>query len=1165
MRALPLLPGLVAALALLPTPSAAVPPDAAPRADRPEGVPVSALPAAPAAPGAGGSRIHLLGGSFDPLSQRLDFSSVALEDGAGAEDPYGLVQLLPGALDARRELEAAGVRFYGYVPDDAFQVRLSGEARRLLAAHPAVRWVGEWRPGYRVHPRLWPGADRTPVPELRLHAFPDASAGKLAARLTAEFPTVTLVHLREGGPAPAARLSVPGSVRDALVARAASLPGVAFLEPYDPPSLHNVDASGPVQGNTASPQGRTIFARGITGTGQIVAVSDSGCDSDICFFRHLNGVTAVTDAATTVPPEMGPLHPTRKVIGYWVQPGATAYDNDNVCSSSSTSFHGTHTSGTVVGDNLATPSSPTNAGVDFGDGMAPNGQLLFQDVGDDASGCLSGLSDLEAMFLQALRGGARVHSNSWGGTTYGVYAGDDQSTDRFLFDHEEMAIFYSAGNEGTPVPPRTSTIGSPGVSKNAVTVGALGHGTSTTVTSFSSRGPTADGRVKPDVMAPGSSTVSAGGNTSHTDLGCATRSLSGTSMSCPTAAGAAALLRQYFADGFYPSGSKNPADARELSAPEVKAVLLNGTYPLPVGGTFGSGSYGWGRVFLDSNLYFSGEARKLRLSSLPNAQGLVTGETRSLTVTVSSGEELRATLVWSDPEATLGAARALVNDLDLVVSDGTRSWRGNVLSTTGESVEGGSADAVNNVEQVRLPVPGAGTYTITVTAARVPGNGRPGTSRQGYALAVSNRSCATAVSAAPSNLVATSDAVMGVNLSFSPASGSSATQVYRAEGDCGSPASAFVPVGTATGGTYHDARAQGGQTYAYRLRGSDGCGEGPASSCTSIVPAGRCDLLPEFDGLSSAAADVPNCRVVLTWAPGTVRCASPSGPARYNVYRSRTPGFTPSSESLVASVAGTRYEDQTPGLSTGTTYFYVVRMEDGTRGSSGPHGGNEEGNLVERFATAVGAPGTSGGGFTDGAGDGGALLAPEAPWAISDKEARSGGFSYHSGPRDGFYPANTCAALTTPSLVLGTNAVLSYWVRYNLEVNWDGVVVEVSTNGGSSWSDLPPTSPSGYPGTLSETGAPPVNACAYSATHGAFTGPGQNDALTPWTRYETSLSAHAGKTVKVRWRLTSDPGLEFEGFYLDDVSVTNAAGPGACAPVTFDPAPDTGLPGPGKK
>lgn len=1164
MRVLPpLLPGLVVALTLLSMPSPAAAPRESSAEDRLERVPVSAL--APAAQAAGESRIRLLGGSFDPLSQRLDFTSVSLDGSAAEGDAYGLVQLLPGSLDARAELEAAGIRFFGYVPDDAFQVRLSPEARQLLARHPAVRWVGEWRPGYRVHPRLWPGTDPAPVPELRLHAFPDASAAKLAARLQAEFPSVVLVHLRDGGAAPSARLAVPTSVRDAFVSRAASLPGVAFLEPYAPPVLHNVDSSGPLQGNAPSPQGRTIFARGLTGTGQVVAVSDSGCDDDLCYFRNLNGVTAVTDASTTLPPALGPLFPTRKVIGYWVQPGATAYDNNNVCDTSATSFHGTHTSGSAVGDSLTTPSSPTDPGVDTGDGMAPNAQLLFQDVGDDASGCLTGLSDLEAMFLQALTGGARIHSNSWGGATWGVYSGDDQAADRFLFDHEEMAIFFSAGNEGTIKPPHTSSIGSPGVSKNAVAVGALNHGNSTLIVSFSSRGPAADGRVKPDVVAPGTSTVSAGGNTSHTDLGCATRSLSGTSMSCPTVAGAAALLRQYFSDGFYPSGTRNAADKRELSAAEVKAVLLNGTLPLPAGGVFGGGDYGWGRVFLDSNLYFAGEARKLRLTSVPNAEGLVTGDSRSITVEVSAGEEMRATLVWSDPEATLGAARALVNDLDLVVSDGTRSWRGNVFSTSGESVEGGAADAVNNVEQFRLPSPAAGTYTISVTASRVAGNGRAGTARQGYALAVSNRSCATAVSAAPTNLVATSDPVMGVNLSFSPAPGSRQTQVYRATGDCTRPVSAFVPVGLAGGSTFLDARAQGGEGYAYRLRGSDGCGEGPVSACTSITPAGRCDLVPAFDGLAAAVADVPNCRVVLSWTAGTVRCAAPSGPARYNVYRSRTPGFTPSAENLVASVAGTRHEDQTPGLSTGTTYFYVVRMEDGTGGSAGPHGGNEEGNLVERFATAVGA-GTSGTSFSDGAGDGGARLAPAAPWAISDKEAKAGRFSYHTGPRGGFYPANTCSALTTPTLVLGTNAVLSYWVRYNLELQWDGVVVEISTDGGATWNDLPPTDPPAYPGALSDTGTPPVNACAYPATHGAFTGPVGNASLTDWTLYRTTLSSYNGRTVRIRWRLTSDPGLEYEGFYLDEVSVTNAAGPGACAPVGLDPAPDTGgLTGVGKK
>lgn len=1099
---------------------------------------------------AGGQKVRLEAGEFDPLKERLDFSAVNLEVEAAGEPEYGLVQFAPGQEAIRKVLESAGVRFFGYVPDGAFQVRLTPESLRLLAEHPAVRWVGEWAPGFRVSPRLWPG---TPFhPQLTLVAFPDASIDDLSRLLVTEFPAVARSFVSLDPSFPVARLAVPESLREAFLARAASLSGVAWIEPYVPMVLHNVDSSGPIQGNAPSPGGRTIFARGLTGTGQIVALSDSGCDDDMCFFRNLNGVNAVTDASNTVPPAIGPLFPGRKVIGYWVQPGATAYDNNAVCSDSSNQFHGTHTSATAVGDNFLTPSSPTDPGVDTGDGMAPNAQLLFQDVGNDNTGCLDGLTDMTALFLQALRGGARVHSDSWGGSTAGAYTTDDWTVDRFLSEHEEMTIFFSAGNSG----PAIGTTGSPANAKNAIAVGALGHGNSTTAASFSSRGPTTDGRVKPDLTAPASSIVSAAGDSDHASANCSIKSLTGTSMACPTAAGAAALLREYFATGFYPTGRKSGGDSLESSAPLVKAVLLNGTLPLPSPGAFGNGDYGWGRVFLDNNLYFDGDSRKLRVWNLANTEGLISGETRSFTVTVPAGQELRVTLVWADPEGTLGAARALVNDLDLSVSGASRKWLGNVLDpASGESAQGGAADRVNNVEQVRLSNPASGTYTLTVTAWNVPGNGRAYTDRQGFALVASFGACRSGVTAAPSGLAAASHPVMGTNLSFTPAAGASATQLYRAEGGCSALPGSFRYVGTSTGSTYTDARAEGGRTYGYRIRGVDACGEGPVSSCVPATPAGRCDLVPAFDGIVSAVAGSPSCQVHVTWAAAKPSCAS-SAPIIYNVYRSTTPGFLPNHDTLRASVvSGTSWDDRAPGFVPGMTYHYVVRAEEPSPFGPGPHGGNEESNLKRLFATPSGSPGSLGT-FSDGGGDGTAWLSVEPPWQLTRTQAQAGTYSYHNAPDGVTYPPDTCASLTTPALALGTNSVLSYWARYNLEFQWDGVVVEISTDGGSTWDDLPPTNPAGYPDTFFQTGSEPANACKYISTQGAFTGPKDNPGLTAWTRYQTNLSPrYDNRTVRIRWHFSSDPGAEFDGFFLDTIAVTNVFVPSPCAPIARTPLP----------
>ncbi|MDX1584809.1 MAG: S8 family serine peptidase, partial [Thermoanaerobaculia bacterium] len=583
------------------------------------------------------------------------------------------------------------------------------------------------------------------------------------------------LRITEDDWAPRLVVAVPLGNRDAFVRAAAELEAVAWMEPWRSVKLHNNNALGPIQSGTTGENSRTIFAQGITGTGQIAAVADSGADIDMCFFRNLNGNEAVTPASETIAPETGALFPANKVIGYWVQENADAYDDNESCDDAPTGFHGTHVAGSVVGDNLANPSSPSDPGIDRGDGMAPNGQLLFQDIGA-ANGCLIINDRVRLLFEQAFRGGARVHNNSWGADTAGEYTILDAEVDRFLFENSDMAIFVSAGNHGSA----PETVGSPAVSKSVFAVGAVGSGESTTIAGFSSRGPATDGRIKPDIVAPGSSITSAFGDAESGNGNCATGAKSGTSMASPITAGAAMLLRQYFADGFYPSGSRNESDRFEPSGVLVKAALLNGTNPLPEDGEFGGNDYGWGKVLLDSNLYFQGEDRDLRVFDLPNLQGLRSGLSHDYEITVDEGEELRVTLTWFDPEATLGAATQLVNDLDLEVTNGTETYLGNQFGETGVSITGGEPDSLNTTEQVRLPSPDPGTYTITVRGTSIPGTGRLFTDRQGYALVVSSARCESDVVSAPTGLNAGTNPVFGIDLSWTPASDSSSTQIYRA-------------------------------------------------------------------------------------------------------------------------------------------------------------------------------------------------------------------------------------------------------------------------------------------------------------------------------------------------------------------------------------------------
>jgi hypothetical protein len=249
---------------------------------------------------------------------------------------------------------------------------------------------------------------------------------------------------------------------------------------------------------------------------------------------------------------------------------------------------------------------------------------------------------------------------------------------------------------------------------------------------FSSCGPTSDGRIKPDLTMPGSNIVSARNDTNVASNNCATTTMSGTSMASPAAAGMAALARQYYTGGFYPTGAAVAANAFTPSAALVKATLLNSTQTMTGTGTgpVPNNCQGWGRVLLDDTLFFTGQARTLFATDDAGfAQG-ATGQTKTFTVQVAAGQALRATLAWTDFPSTPAASVNLNNDLDLTVSGPSGTFLGNVFANS-QSTTGGTADRRNNVEQVTILAPAAGSYTITVRAFNVPSSAQP------FALVVS--------------------------------------------------------------------------------------------------------------------------------------------------------------------------------------------------------------------------------------------------------------------------------------------------------------------------------------------------------------------------------------------------------------------------------------------
>lgn len=1144
-------------------------------------------------------------GIFDPLRQTLDGRAIGAAPAQAGEPLYAIVQFQSAQLKQDREaLRANGIEFLGYVPNNAYYVRLNGQSLASVRGSAGVRWAGTVDPALKLDANLWQAARANSVArqadgqyELILRAFDGVSSAAIAQRVRAQVPGAEVTMRSERvEAAPYVRVKVDAASLDALIQAATAIDGVYHVAPWIPTETTNAAGIAALQGNITgncagsgpictgpTPVGLThtpMFDHGITGSGQIVAVADSGTTPNAAWFTTLDKGAGPHQEITfaqnppPMPPALGTLYPDNKIIGYWTQPGGPIdYDF--------TSGHGTHTTGTVVGDTAGTfgaasylPSTPYLANHDLADGMAPNAQLLMQDAGP-ASATSIIIQDFEGTLKQAYDAGARVHNNSWGAKTGGQYSDNDQNLDRVTFDNEGLLVVVSAGNDVSGA----MATGSPGNAKNALTVGALGHGGSLVKASYSNNGPTRDGRMKPDLAAPGSSVVSARNASSVTSTITAplTQTMSGTSMAAPTVSGNAALAREYFADGFYPRGyaydgldidriffdgfddaapaAGAPVDLYNPTGAVMKAVLLNATVPTTSPVAMPNTSTGWGRPWLDGNLWFKetmpggDDSRRLRVFERPNAAGLETGDVNEYVIDhVEAGVEFRATLTWFDAEAAAGAVSTLVNNLDLeVVAPDNTTYLGNQFSGS-ISVAGGSADAKDTVEQVRFAAPVEGRYVIRVKAASVPGNGRPSTDLQGYGLAVSGKFGMPDPTpfAAPTALAITANGGAGISVGATAAPDAQGFQLYRADGTCA----------TAQAGDFHlvahgpslplvDDRTQGGYGYAYKLRGVQGDVEGLLSGCVDAVSQDACTLLPDFnrDSLTTQSANA-TCAVNLAWQAAQSNCPAATT-IHYVVQRDTDPYFG-APTTLSSAVATPSYSDS--AVTGGTPYFYRVRAVDAA--------GNQTPLSRIANATPSGVDGPDPGSFLDDV-DTHSYMAMTPPWQVTNAFFSNGSFSYHTGADGEPYPSNTCAAITTPAMQLTAGAMLSFKARYNLEFEWDGVAMEISSDGGTTWTDLPPDG--GYPSSFAQTTATPVNACAYVSTHGAFSGvstaasnadPGNDTATPTFKPFTRNLGSYAGQTVMLRWRFSSDPAAGYEGFSLDEVKIDGAAGTGsyACTP-----------------
>ncbi|MEM4729774.1 MAG: S8 family serine peptidase [Thermoplasmata archaeon] len=482
----------------------------------------------------------------------------------------------------------------------------------------------------------------------------------------------------------------------------ASLGQVYWLEPAPVPEFLNDLATrtlgarqrndGPYENNGLSLWSYNSGSfEGTTGAGVNVSVVDTGIDGS-----H-------------------PAFEGRKVA-YKDYSGYTAWTDEY----SSARGHGTMCAGIVAGSGAWRPSDPSGQPGKYA-GIAPGAGLIGQAIPNWTY-------SVERLCRDAHSLGAFISSNSWGLNYFtGDYISDCADYDRYVRDSDPntpgdqpLVVVFSAGNSG----PTGITVCPPSTAKNVISVGATGNDrsgsygyvSSGTIVSFSSRGPCDDGRIKPDVVAPGvdTYTTSALYNAYKGYLGTVPDDPDsssyfvggGTSASCPYVAGACALVTSYWRQHH----GVDPSPAL------IKALLINGAEPLP-GYAYPGPDQGWGRVNVTRSIVPYGGRSIL---TFDQTSPLNQGGTSSKMLRVYNERELKVTLVWTDRPGTPYASKALVNDLDLVVTDPDGNvYYGNNFAG-GHSVPGGSPDERNNVEGLLLPFPKNGKWWVNVSARSVP-------------------------------------------------------------------------------------------------------------------------------------------------------------------------------------------------------------------------------------------------------------------------------------------------------------------------------------------------------------------------------------------------------------------------------------------------------------
>jgi subtilisin-like proprotein convertase family protein len=737
--------------------------------------------------------IHLRGTTLDTTSGTAAPVAAAIKQTKASGKQFWMVQFVGPVKGAWLDnLKQLGIEIVAYVPNNAYVVWLDGSAltalESLATTDPTIQWTGAYHPEYRLAPvfrsaKAPQGSTMVPVTvQFYNTATVKTSVAAVRARGGTLFRQESILNLVN------LSLLLPAS----QIITVASSADVFNVEPYVVPKPRDEVQGQIVAGNVTRSGGNVVP----TGPGYLTFLADHGFPTDPSQYPIVAILDDGVDNGTTTPvhPDFyvngDPTRASRIVasVNCTVDSGADGQDG-----------HGNINAGIIGAYNHTAGAPYVDAnGYDIGLGISPYGRLanmkVFRNNDGDFDESQCGGTNASTV-LQAYNVGAAITSNSWGSDVFGAYDSDAQAYDSLTRDassatagNQQMLHVFAAGNAG----PTQGSIGSPGTAKNVLAVAATESvrdngiddgcaladaNNADDIADFSSRGPAADGRAKPDISAPGThiqgpaSQDPAGfdglgvcgaqfsapdpryypaGQTLYTWS-------SGTSHSTPAISGVASLVYNYYQRAIKPGQTPSPA--------MVKALILNNPRYLTgieANDNLPSPNQGWG----DADLKAIFDTTTHRYSIDQSTTFTNTGDTLAKGGTVTDGSKpLKVTLVWTDAPGDTAAGIAAVNNLNLEVTAGGNVYKGNVFSGQWSTM-GGSADTLNNVENVFIPSLAAGTpFSVKVTAANLAGiaiPGAPGTTNQDFALVVSNGDVTPSASLA-SGGVAFSDSAPGGN------------------------------------------------------------------------------------------------------------------------------------------------------------------------------------------------------------------------------------------------------------------------------------------------------------------------------------------------------------------------------------------------------------------